>query len=69
MMHEMKMGEGMTCKCGHHKVLPGIVILFGLLFLLGTLGVVSPEVVNIGWPILVILGGLMKMMQMKCTCC
>ena len=57
------------CGCMHHKMMPGLVVLFGVLFLGGTLGWWGMNVVNVGWPILVIAAGLMKMMEGKCKCC
>ena len=62
---DMKMG--MTCKCPHHKVMPILVILFGLDFLLGTLGTLTWGFVNVSWPILVIIAGCMKLLN--CGCC
>lgn len=64
----MDMQNGM-CTCPHHKIIPGLVVLFGLTFLLGTLGVLSAYTVGIVWPILIILGGLQKMFGHKCGCC
>lgn len=58
-----------TCTCKHHKMMPVFVILFGLLFLGGTLEWWSMNVVNMGWPVVVIAAGLMKMMEGKCKCC
>lgn len=60
---------GGVCKCPHHKMVPGLIVLFGLVFLLGTFEVLTSYAVSIIWPILVILGGLMKMMEGKCKCC
>jgi len=59
------------CKCQHHKVMPVFVILFGLTFLLGYWGTLSWGTVNTIWPILVILGGLMKWTEKSgmCKCC
>lgn len=68
MMHGKENMEA-ACKCPHHNVIPTFIILFGVLFLLGALDVVSAEMVNIVWPILVILGGCMKMMGGRCKCC
>lgn len=62
-------GNGNVCRCPHHKVVPMMIFVFGLLFLLSALKVVSAEMVNIVWPVLVMAGGLMKMMQGKCKCC
>jgi len=50
-------------------VTPVLVVLFGLLFLLGYFGVIGEQVVMVGWPILVILGGLTKLTQGVCKCC
>lgn len=58
-----------VCKCSHHKAMSGLVILFGLLFLLGKMEVVGMQAVDYGWPLLVIAGGLWKMMGGKCKCC
>jgi len=58
-----------NCGCSHHKVVPGLVVLLGLLFLGGTLGWVSSYTVDVGWPIIVILAGLMKIRSNRCKCC
>ena len=65
------MGGGMKnmCKCVHHKVVPILVILFGALFLLGNWEIMSWDAVNMLWPILVIIGGVMKLTKGKCKCC
>lgn len=65
----MEMKEGMTCKCPHHKIVPLLIVLFGLDFLAGAMGWLSMNFVNVSWPILVILAGAMKMMGGKCKCC
>ena len=59
------------CKCPHHKVTPILVMLFGLTFLLGTLGTLSWDTVNIIWPVLVILAGAMTLGDKSgmCKCC
>lgn len=61
--------NGMTCKCPHHKMGPLAVVIFGLVFLLGALNVLSAQVVGIVWPIIVILAGLFKMKEGSCKCC
>ena len=63
------MGTGMVCRCPHHKVIPGLIVLFGLTFLLGATGVLSSYAVSIIWPILIVLGGLMKLFKGACKCC
>jgi len=66
----MMEGEhGNVCKCTHHKMGGVFAVVFGLLFLGGTLGWWGGNVVSMGWPVLVILVGLFKMMEGKCKCC
>jgi len=60
---------GPKCQCPHHKITPIFVVLFGLVFLLGTLDVLAARTVSIVWPIIVILVGLQKMFGSRCTCC
>lgn len=63
-------GEGKNiCKCPHHKMIPALIVLFGVLFLLEALGVIAMSLVSVVWPVLVILAGLQKMMAGKCRCC
>lgn len=57
------------CDCLHHKIIPALIILFGLIFLLQGLGEISKEFVNIVWPVIVILGGLTKLLKGMCKCC
>ncbi len=57
-----------TCFCRHHKVVPILVFLFGALFLLFNLGVVTAAFTNIAWPLLVILAGIVKMKAGTCGC-
>lgn len=65
----MKDGKMCACGCPCHMMKGILVILFGLTFLLGTFEVLSQHVVNIIWPILVILVGGGIMMKGKCKCC
>ncbi len=62
------MKSGM-CSCPHHKILPLLVVAFGLVFFLGNLNVLTQAAVTMTWPILVMATGLMKMMGGKCKCC
>lgn len=57
-----------VCNCAHHKVMPVLIILFGLIFLLGYWGTLSWGTVNFVWPILVILAGIFKMTKYMCKC-
>ena len=61
--------QGGVCKCPHHKVVPTLVVLFGLMFLLEALGFISTSTVDVVWPLFVIAGGLMKLTGGMCKCC
>ncbi len=63
------MQAGKTCSCGHHRVVPIVIILIGLDFLLGQLNVFTMNFVNVSWPILVIIAGIVKMGGGNCKCC
>ncbi len=69
MDQQMGGGQKMMCGCPHHKAVPILIILFGLLFLLGSWNIVSASMVTMGWPIIIILIGLTKLMKAKCGCC
>lgn len=60
---------GRTCQCKHHSFVPGLVVLFGLTFLLEAFGSLSAGTVSVIWPILVILAGILKMTGRSCGCC
>lgn len=62
------MNPSSHCKCPHHKVGAVLVVLFGLTFLLETMGVVSGMFVSYAWPVLVILFGLAKLKSGSCSC-
>lgn len=57
-----------VCNCGHHKIIPGLIIIFGLVYLLEALGVMSMGAASIIWAILVILGGVAKWVGGSCKC-
>jgi len=56
------------CRCGHHKIVPVLVILIGLLFLLGALGILTGGFVSLVWPILLIIVGAVKLGSGSCKC-
>ncbi len=60
--------QGASCSCGHHKVIPILVILLGLTFLLQALGVVGWYFVSVTWPILLIIAAIVKMAGRSCSC-
>lgn len=57
------------CRCPHHSVLGAFIVLFGLMFLLQAMGVLSDMFVSYGWPILIIAVGLHKLIEDMCSCC
>jgi hypothetical protein len=57
-----------SCRCMHHKVMPVLIILFGLLFLLGYFNVFTAPFVAMSWPVLVIVAGLAKLFSGSCKC-
>ena len=63
------MTPGKTCGCVHHKIVPILTVLFALTFLFGAFDVITDRFVEITWPILVGLAGLMKMSERMCKCC
>jgi len=54
-----------VCHCKHHKVMPWLIILIGLTFLLGNVGVFTVNAVNVIWPVLLVILGASKL----CRCC
>lgn len=62
------MNSAPACQCGHHKIVPILVVLFGLTFLLEHLGVFTASFTDIAWPVLVILVGLVKVRSGGCRC-
>ena len=70
MHHDKKCGPGgMKCGCPYHSMMGIFVILFGVVFLLKNLGVISENVSQILWPSVVILAGLKKVCKGMCKCC
>jgi len=63
--------QGTKCACPHHKAIPVLIILFGLTFLLEGMGVITPEFAMMAWPMIIIAGGLMKLINGSgmCKCC
>jgi len=69
-MQNMPNGKN-VCSCHHHKVIPVLIILFGLTFLLESRGVISSDFAMIAWPVIIMAGGVMKLMNNSkmCKCC
>ncbi|MDR3581694.1 MAG: DUF5668 domain-containing protein [Candidatus Pacebacteria bacterium] len=63
------MEHGKVCRCGHHKMVPILAIIFGLVFLLAEVNVLTWGFVNVTWPVLLIIFGITKLMSGKCNCC
>ncbi len=68
-MENPNMQQGKKCDCPHHKVVPVLTILFGLIFLLANWGVLTWSFVGWAWPVLVIIAGGTKLGENKCKCC
>ena len=61
-------GKGMTCKCPHHKAIPVAHHPHRLGFPFGSDGnVLSWNFVDVTWPILLMIGGIVKLV--RCGCC
>ncbi len=62
-----------ACNCMHHagsELIFGILVLtFGLVALLNTLGVVSQAMFDLAWPIIVIIIGIKYLSKTACNCC
>jgi len=65
----METNMGPKCDCPHHRMMPLFIVLFGVTFLLYSLGVFSWYAASVTWPIIVILAGLTKMFSGRCHCC
>jgi hypothetical protein len=63
------LGKDKVCGCPHHKMVPFFIILIGVTFLMRYFGAMSQMMVDLVWPILLILIGLQKMMSGVCRCC
>lgn len=57
------------CSCPCHCMTGVFIVLIGLTFLLGAFNVLSARVVEVTWPILIILLGVQKICGRKCKCC
>jgi len=66
---ETTMEQGKVCRCGHHKVLPILAIILGLEFFFAEINVLTWAFVNVTWPILLVIAGVMGLMKGRCACC
>jgi len=60
---------GGHCGCMHHKIVPILIVLLGLEFLLAQVSVLSWNFVDVTWPILVMIAGIVKLFGGSCKCC
>jgi hypothetical protein len=58
-----------VCEHDHHSVIPVLFILFAISFLLQYQGILAPHSIDIIWPILVGVGGMVMLIEDKCGCC
>jgi len=63
------MADKKTCPCPCHRMTGIFITLFGLNFLLKTLGVYGENISNIVWPAILILAGLKHTAKGMCPCC
>lgn len=68
-MDDKMMNQGEKCTCPHHGVVPVILIFLGALFFMKALGVFSAGMVDITWPVLVMIAGFTKLGGRMCKCC
>jgi len=61
--------KGGMCPCVHHNIIPVLTILFATSFLLDYQGFLSVGSINVIWPILVGIAGVIKLTEDKCECC
>ncbi len=61
--------ENKICSHDHHSIIPVLVILIAISFLLQYQGILAENAVNIIWPILLGIGGMVKLVEDKCNCC
>ena len=57
------------CSCPCHKMIGLFIALIGLTFLLGAFNVLSARVVEVTWPILLLLIGVKGAASGNCKCC
>ena len=67
---EKQLNDKKCCCCPCHAMSGILIALIGLVFLLGSLEVLSQKVVAYAWPVLLILLGLKNSIgKGKCKCC
>lgn len=57
------------CSCPCHSLTGLFIALIGLTFLLGAFNILSARVVQVTWPILLVLIGLQFIVGSRCKCC
>ena len=57
------------CTCPCHQVVGLCLALIGLTFLLGALNILSGRIVNVTWPILLVIIGVKLVSSGRCKCC
>jgi hypothetical protein len=65
----MENPQDKKCGCPCHKAVGLFILLIGITFLLGALGVITEHTVSLIWPVFVILLGLKKLAGGMCKCC
>ena len=60
---------GKVCNCPHHKAIPVIILLIGLVILLSAFNLWSGQAETIVIGLLVIIAGFVKLKSASCKCC
>ena len=58
-----------SCECMCHKMLSVLVFLFGLVFLLDAMAVISHAMAYMIWPVIVMVAGATMFFKGSCKCC
>ncbi len=58
-----------VCEHHHHSIVPILAILVAISFLLEAQGYLTSDAVRIIWPILLGVGGMVRLVEDRCDCC
>ncbi|MBS3065266.1 MAG: hypothetical protein J4451_02065 [DPANN group archaeon] len=62
-----------NCGCSHHygaaMLFAVLILVFGLVALLKTLGIVTQATYDLIWPIIIMIIGAKMLLKNCCTCC
>jgi len=67
-MDQAPMQPGKTCRCPHHKMTPFLIALIGGVFILRSIGYVTPGAADIIWGVIIMCIGFQKLARGMCKC-